>query len=115
MKQALKEPTSESRPDAAELAPGIARLNLWVQAPTPEALQLVSENLARKYNVVPLAVEDTTLRVAMSSPDDILTIEALAALTKKRISPVAASVVDIREAVDFNYKAFGEVAEQFGS
>ena len=115
MKQALKEPTPKSGTEAAELVPGIARLNVLVQAPTPEALQLVPENLARKYNVVPLAVEDTTLRVAMANPDDILTIEALAALTKKRISPVAASVVDIREAVDFNYKAFGEIAEQFGS
>jgi general secretion pathway protein E len=115
MEQAFKEPTSESRAEAAELASGIARLNVLVQSPTPEALQLVPENLARKYNVVPLAVEDTTLRVAMVNPDDILTIEALAARTKKRISPVAASAVDIREAIDFNYKAFGEIAKQFGS
>jgi general secretion pathway protein E len=115
MKQALKEPSAESTTEATELLPGIARLNVLVQAPTPEALQLVPENLAKKYNVVPLAVEDATLRVAMVNPDDILTIEALAALTKKRISPVAASAVDIREAIDFNYKAFGEIAKQFGS
>jgi len=115
MKEGLKELSPESITEAAESAPGIARLNVLVQAPTPEALQLVPENLARKYNVVPLAVEDTTLRVAMVNPDDILTIEALAARTKKRISPVAASAVDIREAIDFNYKAFGEIAKQFGS
>jgi general secretion pathway protein E len=116
MKQGLKELSPESKPEAAESAPGIARLNVLVQAPTPEALQLIPENLARKYNVVPLAVEDTTLRVAMANPDDILTIEALAARTKKRILPVPASAVDIREAIDFNYKeAFGEIAKQFGS
>jgi hypothetical protein len=41
MEQAFKEPTSESRAEAAELASGIARLNVLVQSPTPEALQLV--------------------------------------------------------------------------
>ncbi len=39
----------------------------------------------------------------------------LAARTKKRIEPVPATVADIREAIDFNYKAFGEIAKQFGS
>jgi general secretion pathway protein E len=94
---------------------GVARLNVLTQAPTSEALNLIPENLARKHNVVPLAVEDETLRVAMANPDDILAIEALAARTKKRIVAVAASAVDIREAIDFNYQAFGEIAKQFGS
>ncbi|MFC2051084.1 GspE/PulE family protein [Chloroflexota bacterium] len=99
----------------AEAASGVARLNVLTQAPTPEALNLIPENLARKHNVVPLAVEDETLRVAMSNPDDILAIEALAARTKKRILAVPASADDIREAIDFNYQAFGEIAKQFGS
>ncbi|MGA7677253.1 MAG: GspE/PulE family protein [Dehalococcoidia bacterium] len=116
MKEGLKEVSPEPATEAAESASGIARLNVLLQSPTPEALQIVPENLARKYNVVPLSVEDTTLRVAMVNPDDILTIEALAARTKKRISPVAASAIDILEAIDFNYKeAFGEIAKQFGS
>lgn len=101
--------------EAEELLPNIARLNVLVQAPAPEALQLISENLARKYQVVPLAVEDHTLRVAMVEPDNILAIEALEALTKMRISPVSASALDVREAIDFNYTAFGEIAKHFGS
>ena len=51
----------------------------------------------------------------MANPDDILAIEALAARTKKRIVPVPATAADIREAIDFNYKAFGEIGKQFGS
>jgi general secretion pathway protein E len=94
---------------------GVAKLNVLAQAPTPEALNLVPENLARKHNVVPLAVENETLRVAMANPDDILAIEALAARTKMRISVTPAPTADIREAIDFNYKAFGEIAKQFGS
>ena len=102
-------------PVVAGSSSSVAKLNLLAQAPTPEALNLIPENLARKHNVVPLAVEDETLKVAMSNPDDILAIEALAARTKKRILAVPASADDIREAIDFNYQAFGEIAKQFGS
>jgi general secretion pathway protein E len=117
-----KEKTTTKLAESAPVEPvvtgpasGVARLNVLTQAPTPEALNLIPENLARKHNVVPLAVEDETLRVAMANPDDILAIEALAARTKKRIVAVPASTADIREAIDFNYQAFGEIAKQFGS
>ncbi len=115
MNEELKNTPTESTAEAEEQLSRIARLNVLVQAPTAEALQLVPENLARKYNVVPLAVENNMLRVAMTEPDNILVIEALAARTKKRIEPVPASAIDIREAIDFNYKAFGEIAKQFSS
>jgi len=92
----------------------VARLNVLTQAPTPEALNLIPEKLARKYNAVPLAVSDNTLRVAMANPEDILAIQALAAKTKKRIEPVLATLVDVQEAIDFNYKASGEMVKQFG-
>ena len=106
----LTEPTV----DTDESLPGICRLNVLCEAPTPEALQLIPEALARKYKAVPLAVKDNTLRVAMAEPDDILAIEALAARTKKRVEPVPATAGDVQEAIDFNYKAFGEIARQFG-
>lgn len=109
-----RQTTTESTAVAEDLLPGIARLNVLVQSPTPEALKLVPESLARKYNVVPLSVKDNTLRVAMADVNNILAIEALAARTKKRIEPVSAMAVDIHEAIDFNYKAFGDIAKQFG-
>jgi general secretion pathway protein E len=120
--QSTKEPATNKINESAPAKPvvtgpssNVARLNVLTQAPTPEALNLIPENLARKHNVVPLAVEDEILRVAMANPDDILAIEALAARTKKRILAVPASAADIREAIDFNYKAFGEIVKQFGS
>jgi general secretion pathway protein E len=95
-------------------ASGVAKINLLIQTPSPEALQLIPEKLARKYNAVPLAVSDNTLRVAMSNPDDIMAIQALGARTKMRIEPVLATPADVQEAIDFNYKAFGEIGKQFG-
>jgi general secretion pathway protein E len=101
-------------PVATGAASGVAKINLLVQTPSPEALNLIPEKLARKYNAVPLAVSDNTLRVAMSNPDDILAIQALSAKTKMRIETVLASQLDVQEAIDFNYKAFGEIGKQFG-
>ena len=53
----------------------------------PEALQLIPEAMARKYNVVPLEVKGNVLQVAMANPNDILALEALATLSRMRIEP----------------------------
>jgi general secretion pathway protein E len=97
---------------AEEAISNMPRLNVLRQTPTPEALQLIPENIARKYNTIPLSVEKNTLKVAMANPDDVLAIEALAARTKKRIEPVPAQLEDVKEAIDFNYRAFTEIANQ---
>jgi general secretion pathway protein E len=110
----VAESSPAGQPVVAGPASGVARLNLLVQAPTPEALNLIPEKLARKYSAVPLSINDNTLRVAMSNPDDILVIQALAAKTKMRIEAVLATATDVQEAIDFNYKAFGEIGKQFG-
>jgi len=110
----LKDMPVESTVDSEAILSGICRLDVLCQTPTQETLQLIPEDLARKYNAIPLMVENNRLRVAMANPDDILAIEALAARTKKRIEPVPATAIDIQEAIDFNYKAFGGIAQQFG-
>jgi general secretion pathway protein E len=96
-------------------ASSVSKTNVSIQTSSPEALNILPEKLARKYNAVPLAVNDNTLRVAMANPDDILAIQALAARTKMRIEPVPATLADIQEAIDFNYRPPGEVGkQQFG-
>ena len=100
---------------AEEAISNMPRINVLRQTPTPEALQLIPEKLARKYNTIPLSVEKNTLKVAMAYPDDVLAIEALAARTKKRIEPIPAQLEDVKEAIDFNYRAFTEIANQVGT
>ena len=63
-----------------------------------EALQLVSEVMARQYKVVPLEVRGNVLRVAMANPNDILALEALENRSHMRIEPEAASAEEIQEA-----------------
>jgi general secretion pathway protein E len=92
-----------------------ARARLLRQMPQPEALQLVPEVMARRYNAIPLTISGKTLEVAMADPTDIFALEALAAQTRMRIRPIAATAQEVRDAIDFNYKGFGEIEKQVSS
>jgi len=81
-------------------------------APQPEALQLIPEVMARRYSAIPLAISGNTLQVAMSDATDIFALEAFSALSRMRIKPVAAGAKEVREAIDFNYKGYGEIEKQ---
>jgi len=80
--------------------------------PQPEVLRLIPETMARRFTSMPIAIVDNTLQVAMANPADIFALEALALQSRMRIQPIAASEKEVREAVDFNYKGFGQIEEQ---
>jgi general secretion pathway protein E len=82
------------------------------QTPRPEALQLIPEAMARRYNAIPLTISGKTLEVAMADPTDIFALEAISAQSRMRIKPVAATAQEVRDAIDFNYKAYGEIEKQ---
>jgi len=81
----------------------------------PEALQLIPEAIARKYNVIPLEISDNSLLVSMAEADNVLTIEALTARAHMRIKPVLTPADEIQRAIDRNYKAYGEIEKQFAN
>jgi len=87
-------------------------VNLKKEGVRPNAVALIPEPIARKYNVIPIDVTDGTLVVAMEDPKDIEAVEELAALTRKRIEPVLSTSQDIQEMIDFNYRVGGEIEEQ---
>ena len=82
------------------------------QMPQPEAIQLIPEVLARRYQAIPLNITGNTLHVAMADPTNILALEAFSAQSRMRVKPMAASIKAIREAIDFNYKGYGEIEKQ---
>ena len=102
--QAVEKPT--------KLAPVKPLTKSLKHLPQPEALQLIPEVIARRYNAVPLTISGNTLKVAMADPTDIFALEAFSAQSQKRIQPVTASGKEVREAIDFNYKAYGEIEKQ---
>jgi len=116
--QAPAEPEVLAPEEAAMLAAfrlGIPYIDLATYQVQPEALELIPESIARKYNVMPLAIIDNALHVAMAEADDILALEALAVRARMRIEPAIAVAEDIQQAIDRNYKAYGEIEEQFGN
>jgi len=82
------------------------------QTPQPEALRLIPEVVARRYNAIPLTISGSTMTVAIADSTDIFALEALAAHSRMRIKPIAASAKEVRDAIDFNYKAYGEIEQQ---
>ncbi|MFC1954209.1 GspE/PulE family protein [Chloroflexota bacterium] len=80
-----------------------------------EALQLVPETMARRYNVMPIQVTGNVLQVAMANPNDILALEAMETRSKMRIQPEAASLEEIWEAIDLSYVSYEKIREQIAN
>lgn len=92
-----------------------AKNSLRKNTPEPEALQLIPEAMARKYNAIPMSIDGNVLRVAMANPSDILALEALASWSQLRVESEAFSQEEVLEAIDFNYKAYDEIEKQISS
>jgi general secretion pathway protein E len=78
----------------------------------PEALNLVPEAYARHHDLIPIDVAGDTLVVVMADPANIQVLEDLKARAKMTIQPAVGIPSDIREAINRNYRATGEIAEQ---
>jgi general secretion pathway protein E len=96
---------------SAEEVKSILRKN----TPDPEVLRLIPEAMARKYIVIPMTIEGNVLRVAMANPSDILALEALASWSQMRIESEASSQEVVLEAIDLNYKNYGEIEKQISN
>jgi len=103
---------SGEKPTKPETPPSKPQAKPLRHAPQPEALQLIPEVMARRYNAIPLGISGNTLQVAMADSTDIFALEAFSALSRMRIKPTAASAKEVREAIDFNYKGYGEIEKQ---
>jgi len=104
-KQAAKAEKAEAPADK----PALKHLKHQLKA---EVVQLIPEVMARRYNAIPVDISGNTLQVAMADPTDIFALEAFSALSQMRIKPIAATANDVREAIDFNYKGYGEIEKQ---
>jgi general secretion pathway protein E len=101
-----------SKLDQLEAPAAKSQVKSLRHSPQSETLQLIPEVMARRYNAIPLTISGNTLEVAMADPTDIFALEAFSALSQKRIKPIAASAKAVRDAIDFNYKGYGEIEQQ---
>lgn len=69
----------------------------------PAAVELVGEKLAKKHDLMPFALKDNTLRVAMNNPSDVVAIDILRRTTGKNIEIVASDLESISEFIEIYY------------
>jgi type IV pilus assembly protein PilB len=79
----------------AEAPKGPERVNLDSVAIEPEAIRCISDEIARKYNVLPVRLRDGRLYVAMSEPLNIMALDDMRFVTKKTVLPLIADAASI--------------------
>ena len=103
------EPKAEVKPEEAKPK---AKAKLLKKAVAPEVLKLIPESTARRFVAIPLSVKGNTVEMAMANPADIFALQILEHQSKMRVKPVVVEEKEIREAIDFNYRGFGQIQEQ---
>jgi type IV pilus assembly protein PilB len=84
-----------------------------------EAVQLISESLARKYGVIPIRKEGNVVSLAMTDPLDLYALDDVKASTGCEVKPLIATRSDVRNAIERYYgsesaeKAAEEFKQQF--
>ena len=69
----------------------------------PDVLKLLPREWAVRLTIIPIRRENNVLFVAMSDPNDVITLDELKFRTGLRITPLLASEAQIREGIDRHY------------
>ena len=80
----------------------------------PEALALVPEQLARRYNLIPLDVINGELVVVTENPLDVQGLEDVALRAGLRVRPAVGVRTDIQEALAQYYRSSVEIERHLG-
>ena len=92
--------------------PGLPRIDLKKYEVQPAALRLIPEAVARKWDIIPLRIEDYSLVVAMADPDNLYAIEDVRALSRMEVKVLRAALMDVRGAINLHYRAAGEIEKE---
>ncbi|MFO0845999.1 MAG: ATPase, T2SS/T4P/T4SS family [Gemmataceae bacterium] len=82
---------------------GIQFIDLTDVTIPPAVVELVPESVARENVVLPLAQEGPVLKIILSDPTDVGTMEKLQFILNKQITPVLAPKEQIIEAINRHY------------
>ena len=77
----------------------------------PDVVKLIPENVARRYNVLGVALQNESMVVAMSNPADIVAIDTIRRMTNNRIRIVKAEESQIREYIERYYVSSAELSK----
>ena len=83
---------------------GIPTVDLTTQEIDPEIVKLIPEDVAQKYQVIPVSRTGSTLVVAMADPSNIFAIDDIKFLTGYNVEPLVASDAQIKAAIEKHYE-----------
>src|SRR3990167_7292989 len=97
---------------------GIPSVDLATTEIDPEVIKLIPEDVANKYQVIPISRTGSTLVLAMADPSNIFAIDDIKFLTGYNIESVVASEASIKAAIEKYYQAsemeLGDVLTELG-
>ena len=90
---------------------GIQSITLSQLDVDPEVLKLVPEQIARKYEVLPIKRTGNQLTLAMADPTNVFALDDVGFMTNLQVVPVVASQAALRAAIDRSYDSKGGIAD----
>lgn len=81
----------------------IPYINLNDYTINPSMPKMISEAVARRYNIIPLNVSDGKVVLSMADPLDVLAIDDVSVITGLPVSVVISSKADIKKAINKYY------------
>lgn len=90
---------------------GIPAVDLATTEIDHEVIKLISEDVANKYQVIPISRTGSTLVIAMADPSNIFAIDDIKFLTGYNVESVIASEAAIKAAIDKHYAIAEEEME----
>lgn len=89
--------------EALSLQQGMERVDITKINIAPEVLKLVSSDVARFYNTIPIRIENGVLIVAMADPLNIQTLDDLRQITGMEVRGAVSNPADVNAAWQKNY------------
>ncbi|MBE9527859.1 MAG: Flp pilus assembly complex ATPase component TadA [Proteobacteria bacterium] len=90
---------------------GIPSIMLSTMIIDPDVMKLIPETTARKYNLVPISLEDGVLKIAMLDPIDVVAIDEIKKITGYHIEPLVSTETEIAKSISQDYGMEGSFEE----
>jgi len=101
--------------EVLEFQLGVERADLSKYVIDPSLSQYIPENIAQRYNAVPVSKDGDTLKVAMSDPSDLLAIDDMEMTSNLRVKPMIATKSEISQVMSQVYETGEDSSEVFES
>ncbi len=88
---------------------GIPHVELETYDIDPSACMFVSESLAKRYDLIPIQIDNGVLIVAMSDPLNVFAIDDIKMFSGMEVRPVLATLKDINKAIDKYYSVWKDM------